>query len=179
MDEFKKITFETIYEAHFNLKDNVCDLVYKKINNALACYGNKLLESLVDCESPIEQLLALEMARINLLGINLCNPFIDVLGIENQVEIECQENTYRVDFFITVNYKNQGIKYFVIECDGHEFHQKTKKQVENDNKRTRDLQKKGCEIIRFSGTEIWHKSNKCACEIRNIIMSKCEYKKEV
>ena len=41
------------------------------------------------------------------------------------------------------------------------------------------LQKQGYEVIRFSGTEIWHKPYQCACEIRNIILSKCKYIQEV
>ena len=69
-------------------------------------------------------------------------------------------------------------KCFVIECDGHEFHQKTKEQVERDNARMRALQKEGYEVIRFSGTEIWHKPYKCANEVLNIILSKCKYIKE-
>ena len=46
------------------------------------------------------------------------------------------------------------------------------------NTRMRDLQKTGYEIIRFSGTEIWHRPYKCAEEILNIILSKCQYAKE-
>ena len=56
--------------------------------------------------------------------------------------------------------------------------QKTKKQVENDNKRSRDLQEEGYEIIRFSGTEIYHKPRQCAENIKNIILSKCKYIKD-
>ena len=54
-----------------------------------------------------------------------------------------------------------------------------KEQVERDNTRMRDLQKQGYEVIRFSGTEIWHRPYKCASDILNIILSKCKYIKEV
>ena len=66
----------------------------------------------------------------------------------------------------------------VIECDGHDFHQKTKEQVEYDNQRQRDLQNEGIEIIRFSGSEIWKDVRKCVNEIQDIILSKCKYIQE-
>ena len=67
---------------------------------------------------------------------------------------------------------------FVIECDGYEFHQKTKKQVEQDNERQRALQKEGYEVIRFSGSEIYHRPKKCALEVKKIILSRCKYIKD-
>ena len=38
--------------------------------------------------------------------------------------------------------------------------------------------KAGYEVVRFSGTEIWHRPYKCANEVLNIILSKCKYIKE-
>lgn len=178
MKNFKKITeenFEQFIEDGYSewITDSVESLLYPEICD----YQLSLELSLIDCESPIEQLLALELERIGLENIYNFNPFIDVIGIQKQQEIKGKNKKYRVDFLIPVVYKNQENKCFVIECDGYEFHQKTKKQVEEDNKRQRELQKLGYEVIRFSGTEIYHKPYQCAMEIKNIIMSKCEYKK--
>ena len=179
MEGFKKITEEMFENEEWNLKDNVCSNIYHDLLCETGDFQYNLAYSLIDCESPIEQLLAVSLERINLLGFYHYNPFIDVIAIDKQQEIRINKKTiYRVDFLITVHYKNQGMKGFVIECDGHEFHQKTKEQVEKDNQRTRDLQMKGFEVVRFSGTEIWHRSYKCACEIRGLILSKCEYKKD-
>lgn len=181
MKEFKKITEDIFWneEKEFNLKENVVSEVYMEVFGNSCDYEGCLQESIIDCESPIEQLLAINLERINLLNFISFNPFIDVIAIDKQQDIRVsRKTTYRVDFLITVDYKNQGLKGFVIECDGHEFHQKTKEQVEKDNQKTRDLQMKGLEVIRFSGTEIWHRGYKCACEIRKLILSKCEYKKD-
>lgn len=131
--------------------------------------------SLVDCESPIEQLLALELENINILNIRLYNPFIDVISIIKQDKIVVNGSEYRVDFVIPVVYKNQENKMFIIECDGYEFHRRTKEEDEYENKRERDLQIKGYEIIRFSGVEIWHRPRQCAEEVIKIILSKCKY----
>ena len=175
MKKFIKITDEILEEENF--KSYLVDEVRTNFTIETSECELGMMYAITDCESPIEQLLAIELERINLKNIYELNPFIDVIEIEKQKEIKCGKKTYRVDFLIPVVYKNQENKMFVVECDGHEFHQKTKEQVENDNKRQRDLQKEGYEIIRFSGTEIWHKSYQCACEIKNIIMSKCKYVK--
>lgn len=177
MKDFIKITEDMYYDFGFDFNDNVCDRVKMLTTGNAADFQMQLEESTVNCESPIEQMLAVELQEINLLQTNNFNPFIDVVAIDKQAEIKCGKKTYRVDFLIPVVYKNQENKQFVIECDGHEFHQKTKEQVEKDNTRMRDLQKAGYEIIRFSGTEIWHKPYKCACEARDIILSYCKYEK--
>lgn len=179
MERFKKITDENFEK--FNEEGYDCWLSDKVRTNIIgnsSSYQMNLEQSLIDCESPIEQLLALELEYLKLESIHAYNPFVDVIGIEKQEEIKTKNKKYRVDFMIPVLYKNQGGKIFVIECDGHEFHQKTKKQVEKDNERQRDLQKAGYEVIRFSGTEIYHRAYQCAIEIKNIILSKCEYIKD-
>lgn len=179
MNKFKKITednFEDFLED--NNKNWLVDRISTFYLGLLTDKFDAINESLIDCESPMEQLLSMELASAGLESILFYNPFIDVLAIEKQVEIKTKNKKYRVDFLIPVIYKNQEPINFIIECDGHEFHQKTKKQVEEDNERQRDLQEAGYEVIRFSGTEIYHRPGKCAWEIKNIILSKCKYIKD-
>lgn len=177
MKHFKKITDDLYYEEEGNVDKYLCEKVSTILSGNKADGGMRLEESLIGCESPIEQLLALELEWIGLKNINSYNPFVDVIEIEKQKEITCENKKYRVDFFIPVLYLNQENIGVIVECDGHEFHQKTKEQVEKDNNRTRDLQKAGYEVIRFSGTEIWHRPYRCAMEVKNIILSKCKYVK--
>lgn len=179
--KFEKITEDKLCkfsESEFDSIDNhIAEIVGRNLFGNTMDYRMVLEESLIDCESPIEQLLSMELERIGLRNIFEYNPFIDVLDIEKQKRINLGSKNYRVDFFIPVVYYFKDKKIYrnlIIECDGYEFHQKTKQQVEKDNIRSRDLQKQGYEIIRFSGTEIYHKTYKCACEIRNIIISKME-----
>lgn len=176
MDKFIKINEDNIIklyeEGH---KEMLVDKVYWQMVGISSDCEMELDDSLVDCESPIEQLLSIELTNLGLKRIVDFNPFIDVLDIEKQKEIKIKSKKYRVDFCIPVVYKNQENKCYVIECDGYEFHQKTKKQVEEDNKRQRDLQKEGYEIIRFSGSEIFHKPKQCALEVKNIILAGCKY----
>lgn len=180
MEKFIKITEDIYYDI--DRETDIKEYLIDKVSGHLIALSSDvkmiLEESLIDCESPIEQLLSLALEELNIKNIYKFNPFIDVVEIEKQKEIQCENKKYRVDFFIPVIYKNQENKCFVIECDGHEFHQKTKEQVERDNTRMRNLQKEGYEVVRFSGTEIWHRPYKCANEVLNIILSKCKYIKE-
>ena len=179
MKDFKKITednFEEFVEDSY--KNWLSDRVSTFLIGNSADHESRLEESLIGCESPIEQLLALEFENIKLEYIHRFNPFVDVVGIDKQEIVEAKGNKYRVDFLIPVVYKNRDNLMYVVECDGYDFHQKTKKQVEDDNKRQRDLQEAGYEVIRFSGTEIYHKPNQCALTVKNIILSKCKYIKD-
>ena len=183
MGKFIKITEDIYYDLdRMEQGKDIKEFLVNEVSLHLIALSSDaqmaLEESLIDCESPIEQLLSLAIEELNIKRIYKFNPFIDIIEIEKQKEIQCENKKYRVDFFIPVIYKNQDNKCFIVECDGHEFHQKTKEQVERDNTRMRDLQKTGYEIIRFSGTEIWHRPYKCAEEILNIILSKCQYAKE-
>lgn len=53
----------------------------------------------------------------------------------------------------------------IVECDGHDFHEKTKDQARRDKKRDRKLQSSGFRILRFTGSEIWASPNSCLEEI--------------
>ena len=184
MERFLKITEDLYYDTdRLDRNEDISSYLVDRVSLHLLALSSDaemiFEESLIDCESPIEQLLSLALENLNIKNIYKYNPFIDVVEIEKQKEIQYENKKYRVDFCIPVIYKNQENKSFIIECDGHEFHQKTKEQVERDNTRMRDLQKQGYEVIRFSGTEIWHRPYKCASDILNIILSKCKYIKEV
>lgn len=78
--------------------------------------------------------------------------------LESQYEINLSENKrYIVDFY------NEESN-LIIECDGHDFHQKTKKQVVYDNQREYNLKMAGYNIVRFSGSQIYNEPFKCAKE---------------
>lgn len=101
-----------------------------------------------------------------------------------QREVIYNEKKYYIDFEFKSDYylsclvlgdkiKNHKLK-LAIECDGYEFHQKTKEQVQKDNEREYDLKMAGYEILRFSGTQIYNNPLKCAEDTYNYIMKKIE-----
>ncbi|MFC5587581.1 endonuclease domain-containing protein [Sporosarcina soli] len=153
------------------LPETVQNLLTTKVLNKL----EYLLADLEDCDSPIEQLLFVALSsRIDIafgLGTSIRNHFL-----EAQREIRVNERRYRVDIFIVVeNYDGDSFA-FAIECDGHDFHQKTKEQVARDKKRERDLMSAGCRVIRFTGSEIVDNPDGCATEVFKIIHTSVQLK---
>lgn len=53
----------------------------------------------------------------------------------------------------------------IIECDGHDFHERTKEQAIRDRERDRRLQQHGETIFRFTGSEIWNNAIGCADQV--------------
>jgi very-short-patch-repair endonuclease len=79
---------------------------------------------------------------------------------------------YRTDFLCVASYfdverhdssKALKTELLVVECDGHDFHEKTKFQAKRDKKRDRDLLAAGLPVMRFTGSEIWNDAYGC-CE---------------
>jgi hypothetical protein len=107
-------------------------------------------------KSPIEKIFA--FAFYTLLG-EKGFPECELLIPEPQAEINIGSKTYYADFLISVVpskcIKCENPLSLIIECDGHDFHEKTKEQVIYGNKRDRDLKSEGYDILHFSGSEIY------------------------
>lgn len=71
---------------------------------------------------------------------------------------------YKADFEISFRSNGPNEKY-IIECDGHEFHEKTKEQAKHDKQRDRFLVSKGYKVLRFSGSEIYNDYRKIKEEL--------------
>jgi len=104
------------------------------------------------------------------------------------IETQAQIGEFHVDFLLTLNVdstsrsksnvidfstgeniiKEKDIELeqkLIIECDGHDFHERSKEQARKDKKRDRFLQSLGIPVFRFSGSEIWNNVFKCAQEV--------------
>ncbi|MEN2468120.1 DUF559 domain-containing protein [Ornithinibacillus sp. JPR2-1] len=125
------------------------------------------------CESPIEQLL---MIYLYDLETELRTELGD-MELRTHVKSSAQENVvvngkrYRLDFFIECTVGDTNHK-FAIECDGHDFHEKTKEQAARDKSKDRNLASEGYTVIRFTGAEIWDRPVRCISEISDIIYTK-------
>ena len=174
MKKFKKITVEDFnkYENEnivVDTKLNLVSEVKEQINFNLNINYNSLKESLIECESPIEQMLSMELKNLHLENSVLFNSDLEIVGFESQKEIECNKNKYRVDFLIPVIFYKNICKCYIVECDGYEFHQKTKEQVQNDYIRQRNIEMSGYRIIKFTGTEIFNNAPSCALQVLEYI----------
>lgn len=115
-------------------------------------------------ESPIETVLGSELDK---MADNLGGDYT----VERQVVIKVGGKEYRADFVVTRLCDNASCKV-VVECDGHNFHEKTREQAARDKKRDRDMQKQGYIVMRFTGSEIWTSAENCAREVFNMVSSR-------
>ena len=76
-----------------------------------------------------------------------------------------QMEDFRVDFALFW----RGGHLIVVECDGHDFHERTAEQAERDRSRDRMLQKRNIAILRFTGREVYRDPFKCAEEIYRFV----------
>lgn len=83
------------------------------------------------------------------------------VGMPLIVEAQAYVLDWPVDFFITARSQYGGYSSLAVECDGHEFHERTKAQAKKDRSRDRRLQQAGYTVFRFTGSEIWN--DPCAC----------------
>lgn len=70
---------------------------------------------------------------------------------------------YRADFLVA----SRGLPHcrVLVECDGHQFHEKTPEQAERDKRRDRELQAEGYPVLRFTGREIHRSPFDCSSEV--------------
>jgi very-short-patch-repair endonuclease len=83
------------------------------------------------------------------------------LGLYRNVLVD----RYRVDFLAWFDY---GDAFVAIECDGHDWHDRTKQQASADRARDRALLRLGVTTIRFTGSDIFHDADACAVEAIDI-----------
>lgn len=126
------------------------------------------------CKSPIEVILAFGFEILVYDRLNKI-PYFDLIP---QYEITTNGKRYFADLYFDTQidfdccYKYENDLKLIIECDGHEFHEKTKEQVAHNNERDLNLKLAGYDVLHFSGSQIYNDPFKCAEEIINYILLK-------
>jgi hypothetical protein len=126
----------------------------------------KKLEAI--CESPIEVALAAAILFMDRLVPVPGSPLIlsrteDIAhygGAARLLIPQFQLDDKRIDFLL----RDPPIEIY-LECDGHDFHERTKEQAARDRKRDREVQQTGRPILRFTGSEIYADPVFCASEV--------------
>ena len=124
------------------------------------------------CQSPIERMMADLLVTCPFTNFLLRGPIIVPPGSDRPTRAtggayicpQFQIGQYRVDFAILI-ICTEGELRIVIECDGHDFHEKTKEQAAHDKARDRYLTDEGYRVLRFTGSEIWNKGPSCGDQI--------------
>jgi very-short-patch-repair endonuclease len=118
-------------------------------------------------QSPIEEkmalaLLANPLSSLSFLAVQSELPDANRTGLF--IVPQLQVGRYRADFAIVMQTDGHAIR-LVVECDGHDFHEKTKEQAAHDKARDRYFLEKQWPVMRFTGSEIHKNADKCAHQV--------------
>jgi len=126
--------------------------------------------------SPIERLLfyaTLLVSRDALCDVAVIagGDTVTVAGspcaFRGSIELQAQIDGYLADMLLTVRSSicvDVEPVRIVLECDGHDFHERTKEQASRDKKRDREMQQMGFTVFRYSGSDIFRDPFKAAKE---------------
>ena len=128
-------------------------------------------------ESPIEYKLLIamfmyhrqfygpEISVVSQGGLNAFGKYRSVV-IVPQFIMPGPKGNIRLDFALMDNLRRDV--EIAVECDGHDFHERTKEQAKSDRSRDRAVQAAGLKILRFTGSEIHNDPFGCAAEVWNL-----------
>jgi len=122
-------------------------------------------------KSPIEKLLFIALKsiqRFNYIDNFEADSPNHVYRYGLTYEPQFKIGKYTVDFKIQYHYSlNRTLmsKTIIVECDGHEFHDKNKEQRKYEKERDRFIVKQGYKIFHYTGSEIFNNPLDIAVEI--------------
>jgi very-short-patch-repair endonuclease len=129
------------------------------------------------CESPIEMILGTTLGVVLIMSSaakdRWSKRFLCVADDINQPNThislvpQYKWSGYRIDFAISID--NGSRPRVFIECDGHDFHERTKEQAARDRLKDRKIQEANIPILRFTGSEIYRDPVGCAGQIIEFI----------
>lgn len=172
-----------IPEAQQLAKDGIA----QHLHNLGAEWAHVIDRGLEMCESPIEQLFLAEFLvqpmpvffhSILWFQYPVVEPqgrYTDEVWMEKcpdfvLVTPQASIGEFRVDFLIRARFHERPLReVLVVECDGHDFHERTKEQAKRDRSRDRTLQSRGLRVFRFTGHEIHRDPSACAYEVRKFL----------
>lgn len=154
------------------LREQVADLASSKVMMAYENWS-------IGMESPIERLLFIGMytlvemddwdfaplLRVEIIDGDTSSPHPQVLArIAQQgtmlVHLQHRLLDWKADFVLSC--PSISSKKIIVECDGHEFHERTKEQAARDRARDRASQDAGHMMLRYTGSEIYRDPIGCA-----------------
>lgn len=140
-------------------------------------------------ESPIEALLLTALSHLQAINEGAFRLRILSAGADREASVQRhhfsrgaviwpqqQIGPFRVDFLVLIRDWDDRLnldRMAVIECDGHDWHERTADQAARDKGRDRYFAERGITVMRFTGREIWRDPLACARQIdvmiKNII----------
>lgn len=152
---------------------------YSFVENKMSVEFTKELDSEVFSKTNVKCSVVPEMTNIEMgtFGFNLnikktaCCKYETYGEINNSFEITCGNQTFDTNGYIP-DFRILGSgKFcnFIIEIDGHQWHEKTKEQAAKDKMKDRVYLKNNSIPIRFTGSEVYHDPFNCVKDTIEII----------
>jgi very-short-patch-repair endonuclease len=119
------------------------------------------------CESPPERAMLYALAIVAwewtdgvLVRVDgSASGLIATRGVYLEIEPQALVGDYRVDFLLTMRLRPATgatrTARMVVECDGHEWHERTRQQAQRDRARDRAIQALDLPVYRYTGSEVW------------------------
>jgi len=159
-------------DGHCN-PENYCIAVAERLAAISTLYNGS------PTQSPIEDMLlgALVWMHVDWAGFPSPDAFDcprddsdSSAGLEFWITPQAKIGNYRVDFLLWFKLKRH-IGGIAVECDGHQYHEKTKEQAARDKRRDREILQSGFPVMRFTGSEIYKDAIACAEQVRDALAS--------
>jgi len=123
--------------------------------------------------SPIERKLIAELLTYLCVSSYSYDTFIllpgEPFGVPRGQKL-CMAPQHRVGrFIVDIAMQRFNGPKLAVECDGHDYHERTKDQAAYDRYRDRYIASRGWVIARFTGSEIYHDAYGCVQEIATLL----------
>lgn len=97
------------------------------------------------------------------------------------IDMQKKIGSYRADFLLTLTVSDydddclpiEAAHAAVIECDGHDFRDRTKQQASRDRARDRFMQMQNIAVLRFTGSDIWNDPGAPARDAFAYLLQRC------
>lgn len=166
-------------------KDDIAKRVASSMRKRMDAMVGYWISDIVDitnaCESPIEVAFAAALMAADQIDHRYLRLDLHLERAEDEgkwredlclLMPQYQWAQYRIDFAIRL--PKFRFKYLFIECDGHDFHERTKEQAARDRNKDRDIQQAGIPILRFTGSEIHKDAAACAFRVIDFVNDRYE-----
>jgi hypothetical protein len=116
-------------------------------------------------ESPVERRFASVLKQVGQILFDDAEPWLALIA-------QCDFGWCRPDFVVCARPMIDRLPcrgMLLIEIDGHDFHEKSRDQVEADKRRDRRWAREGVVTLRFTGREINRRPCECATEVLEMV----------
>jgi very-short-patch-repair endonuclease len=161
------------------------DVVYRAFESS---WRSKAAHAVADVrphtESPIEEIMGASLliglqefaAALSLRGqaspVVRLGPFEAFEDDHILIVPQYEWGGFRIDFAIFAKVAKDMSATLFVECDGHDFHERTKEQAARDRSKDRKIQEAGISVYRFTGREIYRDPEACVVQVMDFITNK-------